>query len=56
MVWLGDWQIHKFKILLQLCIYPYILEISAHYHDSAAALVVDGEIVAAASEVFPQET
>lgn len=28
----------------------YILGISAFYHDSAAALVCDGEIVAAASE------
>ena len=28
----------------------HILGISAHYHDSAAALVVDGEIVAAAQE------
>ncbi len=27
-----------------------ILGISAYYHDSAAALVVDGEIVAAAQE------
>jgi Carbamoyltransferase N-terminus len=28
----------------------HILGISAHYHDSAAALVSDGEIVAAAQE------
>ena len=28
----------------------YILGISAYYHDSAAALVVDGDIVAAAQE------
>src|SRR5262249_52796977 len=28
----------------------YVLGLSAHYHDSAAALVGDGEIVAAASE------
>ena len=28
----------------------HILGISAFYHDSAAALVVDGEIVAAAQE------
>ena len=28
----------------------YILGVSAYYHDSAAALVVDGEIVAAAQE------
>ncbi|MEW6304444.1 MAG: carbamoyltransferase N-terminal domain-containing protein, partial [Verrucomicrobiota bacterium] len=27
-----------------------ILGISAYYHDSAAALVVDGEIIAAAQE------
>ena len=27
-----------------------ILGISAHYHDSAAALVIDGEVVAAAQE------
>ena len=29
---------------------PRILGLSAFYHDSAAALVVDGEIVAAAQE------
>ena len=29
-----------------------ILGISAFYHDSAAALVVDGEIVAAAHEII----
>lgn len=28
----------------------YVLGLSAHYHDSAAALVADGELVAAASE------
>jgi len=28
----------------------YVLGLSAHYHDSAAALVADGEVVAAASE------
>src|SRR5439155_9819386 len=28
----------------------HILGISAHYHDSAAALIADGEIVAAAQE------
>jgi carbamoyltransferase len=29
---------------------PSVLGISAYYHDSAACLVVDGEIVAAAQE------
>ena len=29
---------------------PAVLGISAYYHDAAAALVVDGEIVAAAQE------
>ena len=28
----------------------YVLGISAFYHDSAAAMICDGEIVAAASE------
>ena len=28
----------------------YILGISAYYHDSAAAIIVDGEIIAAAHE------
>src|ERR1700694_5723702 len=28
----------------------YILGLSAHYHDSAAALIADGELVAAATE------
>jgi len=29
---------------------PYVLGISAYYHDSAACLLKDGEIVAAAQE------
>ena len=34
-----------------------ILGISAFYHDSAAALVVDGKIIAAAQEeIFKKET
>src|SRR5881275_31975 len=32
------------------CLMGYVLGISAFYHDSAAALVHDGEIVAAAQE------
>ena len=32
----------------------YILGISAYYHDAAAALIKDGEIIAAAQEALPE--
>ena len=41
----------SFTLYFRISIVPkFILGISAFYHDSAAAIVVDGEIIAAAEE------
>jgi hypothetical protein len=48
--WLGCCTIYLHIILNRLIMPEAILGISAYYHDSAAAIIVDGEIVAAAQE------
>jgi carbamoyltransferase len=51
---LGYCTVHLYDFLMtgiEACMQSAILGISAYYHDSAAAMVVDGRIVAAAHEV-----
>ena len=52
MFWNGYRDLHIYILLLQgkMTVMTYILGISAYYHDSAAALLRDGDIVAAAQE------
>ena len=47
---LGDCAFHLYAFLIRPPLVTAILGISAFYHDSAACLVVDGEIIAAAQE------
>ncbi len=48
--WLGHCAVYLHIILEDLSMSGAILGISAYYHDSAAALLIDGEIIAAAQE------
>jgi carbamoyltransferase len=48
--WFGDCSIHLHDILSGYQMPEAILGISAFYHDSAAALILDGDIIAAAHE------
>lgn len=48
--WFGDCSIYLYLVLTEYQMTEGILGISAYYHDSAAALLIDGKIAAAAQE------
>ena len=48
--WLSNRSLYLYYFLISEYMSKAILGISAYYHDSAAALLIDGEIIAAAHE------